>query len=128
MKASGIKVCVLFIKYIPIISAMILMLYVSSLIHGRHTENKSMIIENTVTMSIVPTVGTLIISKNLGFCKLHRCFIVYTYAVTTCIVYEGAIGFGVWLTPMRYLMLTIGILLFICLGFHIKKHKIKIFK
>lgn len=128
MKASGIKACVVFIKYIPVISAMILTLYVSSLIYSKNTTAKSAVIENTVTMSTVPTVGTLIISKNLGFCKLHRCFVVYSYAVTTCIVYEGAIGFGALLTPMRYIMLIIGILLFICLGFHIKKHKIKFFK
>lgn len=127
MKTSELKTCVLFLKYVPIISAFIMLLYVSSLVFDKVDNSDRNIVTKTFTMSTTPTVGTMILSKSLGFCSLHRCLIGYTYGVTFCIAHQAITGFGALLIPMRIFMLVIGIILFLWLGIHIYTHKINIF-
>lgn len=48
-------------------------------------------------------------SKRIGLCSLHRQGLLYGYSVFFCCSFERAIGFGVMLTPMRWLMFVLGI-------------------
>lgn len=63
----------------------------------------------------------------MGFCSLHRYFIAYTSIVSYCIKFQDSIGFGNFLTPMRWIMLIVEIILFIILIRHIFVRKIKLF-
>lgn len=125
MKASGLKACVLFIKYIPILSALVMFLYVSTLLFSKTNQARKTVVESVFTLPAIPTAGTLIISKNLGFCNLHRYFVGYTYGVTACISHQSNVGFGSILVPMRTFMFVTGILLFTSLIIHILKHRIR---
>ena len=69
----------------------------------------------------------IILSKQLGFCSLHRHFIAYTSIVSYCIKFQNSISFGNFLIPMRWVMLIVGIILFIILIRHIFVRKIKLF-
>lgn len=126
MKTTGLKTCVLFIKYVPIVSALVMLLYVSSLVFDKATPTNKVIVERVFTLPAVPTVGTMVLSKGLGFCNLHRYFIGYTYGVTSCMAKQAAGGFGEFLVPMRLLMLLIGIALFVWLAIHSRKHKFRV--
>ena len=62
----------------------------------------------------------LLFSYALGFCRLHRCFILYNWMMLFCIHFERTVGFQSWLQPMHYIMLAIGIILLIQL--YVNKH------
>lgn len=126
MKTAGLKACVLFIKYVPIITALVMLLYVSALVFDKATPANRAVVERVFTVPAVPAVGTMILSKGLGFCGLHRCFIGYSYGVTSCMAHQAAEGFGALLMPMRWLMLVLGVALFVWLGIYSHKHKFRI--
>lgn len=50
-------------------------------------------------------------SKALGFCLIHRLFIIYSHLIVGCVIYEKYTGFGVLLTPTRVLSIIMGIIL-----------------
>ena len=52
-----------------------------------------------------------IFSYALGYCPLHRCFILYNWLMLICIHFERTVGFDNLLQPMHYIMLILGILL-----------------
>lgn len=126
MKATRLKACILFIKYVPIVTALVMLLYVSSLVFGKATDANKIVVERVFTVPVVPTVGTMILSKGLGFCGLRRCFIGYSYGVTTCMAHQAVEGFGALLMPMRWLMLVLGVALFVWLGIYSRKHRFRI--
>lgn len=126
MKPIGLRVCILFVKYMPIISALAMLLYVAALVTNKATKANKVFVEKTFVLPTVPTVGTIMMSKSLGFCKLHRCFIGYTYCVTNCMARQANIGFGEMLVPMRFIMLIIGIALFVWLFVYMRKHKLRL--
>lgn len=53
----------------------------------------------------------ILFSYALGFCTLHRAFILYNWLMLFCIHFERNIGFDNLLQPMHYIMLAIGIYL-----------------
>lgn len=126
MKTTGLKACVLFIKYVPIVTALVMLLYVSALVFDKATPTNKVVVERVFTVPVVPTIGTMILSKGLGFCNLHRYFIGYSYGVTSCMAHQAAEGFGALLMPMRLLMLVLGVTLFIWLAIHSRKHKFRV--
>lgn len=128
MKTTGLKSCILFVKYMPIVSALAMLIYVTALITNKATKNGKVFVEKTFVLPTMPTIGMMILSKNLGFCKLHRCFIGYTYGVTNCMARQANLGFGGMLVPMRFIMLVIGLALFVWLFVHIHKRKWRILK
>lgn len=75
----------------------------------------------TFSLPIIPAVTAMIWSKTFGFCSIHRHFIAYICAITYCIKYEQAIGFGSLLLFSRWFMFVIGALLFIWLGVRFKQ-------
>lgn len=81
----------------------------------------------TETIVILLAVVLMVLfSFALGFCNLHRCFIIYNWMMLFCIHYERTVGFADFLQPMHYIMLGIGICLLIQLHINkIKKKKCK---
>lgn len=128
MKSAGFRACVLFVKYMPIVSALAVLLYVSALVANKATKANKIFVEKTFVLPTVPTVGTIIISKSLGFCKLHRYFIGYTYGVTNCMARQANTGFGEMLVPMRIVMLIIGVALFVWLFVYMHKHRLRVMR
>lgn len=51
----------------------------------------------------------------LVYCNLIRGMLVHNFAVKCCILYHENFGFGDFLTPLRFIMLLVGILLLILL-------------
>lgn len=128
MKTLGIKISIIVLKFLPVICAFAMLFHVSLLISKRLDENR--VIETTewtISLPAAPAVTALILSKQLGFCSLHRHFIAYTSIVSYCIKFQSSIGFGNFLMPMRWIMLMVGVFLFIILIRHIAIHKVKLF-
>lgn len=65
--------------------------------------------EAIVIMAAV--VLMLLFSFALGFCRLHRAFILYNWLMLFCIHFERVVGFRSLLHPMHYLMAATGLTL-----------------
>ena len=111
MKIFQYKVSVLFLKYAPVIGAFIMFLHVFLLI----TNKNKLIADWTFSLPIIPAITAMIWSKTFGFCIMHRLFIVYICAISYCIKFEQAIGFGSLLLFSRWFLFIIGAILFIWL-------------
>ena len=117
MKIFQYKVSVLFLKYAPVIGAFIMFLHVFLLI----TNKNKLIADWTFSLPIIPAITAMIWSKTFGFCIMHRLFIVYICAISYCIKFEQAIGFGSLLLFSRWFMFIIGAILFIWLFVRFKQ-------
>ena len=117
MKTCQYKVSVLFLKYAPVIGAFIMFLHVFFLI----TNNYMLIADWTFSLPIIPTITAMVWSKTFGFCIMHRLFIAYICAISYCIKFEQAIGFGSLLLFSRWFMFIIGAILFIWLFVRFKQ-------
>lgn len=105
-----------------------MLFHVSLLITRRLDENKVIeATEWTISLPVASALTAIILSKQLGFCSLHRHFIAYTSIVSYYIKFQNSIGFGNFLIPMRWVILIVGIILFIILIRHIFVRKIKLF-
>ena len=62
--------------------------------------------------SLLGAVSWFITSFAFGFCWIHRAFISYGVLVSLCIDFQRCFGFGSLLTPMRTLMVCLGVSLF----------------
>lgn len=127
MKTLGVKLSVVLLKYMPFIGAFIMLSHVCNLVS--HVESMKIVVADwTFSLPAVPAATACVLSKQLGFCRLHRHFIVYTSAVSYCIKFQDDIGFGFLLTSMRWFIIAVGICLFIWLMIYAKKKNIKIIK
>lgn len=117
MKIFQYKVSVLFLKYAPVIGAFIMFLHVFLLI----TNSAMLLADWTFSLPIIPAVTAMIWSKAFGFCIMHRLFIAYICAISYCIKFEQAIGFGSLLLFSRWFMFIIGVILFIWLCIRFKQ-------
>lgn len=54
-----------------------------------------------------------ILSRALGFCRLHRIFIIYNFTMLACIHFQREVGFRDFLHPAHAIMIAIGIFLII---------------
>lgn len=124
MRTLEYKLSVLFLKYAPVIGALIMFLHVFLLI----TNSAMLIADWTFSLPIIPTIVAIIWSKTFGFCSIHRHFIGYICAVTYCIKFQSAVGFGVYLLLSRWIMFIIGLILFIWFAIRIKEFNYKCFK
>ena len=128
MRTLGIKISVIVLKILPVICAFAMLFHVSLLVTRRFDENRIIeATECTISLPVEPALTAIILSKQLGFCSLHRHFIAYTSIVSYCIKFQNSIGFGNFLIPMRWVMLIVGIILFIILIRHMFVRKIKLF-
>lgn len=96
---------VLGIKFIPVISVMLLTLHVGLLLCGWHEVI-------TVGLSAVLLVTLLILlSIRFNFCMLHKALIAYMAVMTLCICIQRMDGFGQALTIFRTIMFMLGLIL-----------------
>lgn len=102
------RVCIVALKYAPVVSAGVMLLHVLRLALGCSAG----IAEWACGTAVVPSIVMLLTSHAFHFCRLHKAFIVYTMLVDGCCNVERAIGFGCLLTPMRVLMILAGVALF----------------
>lgn len=127
MKTLGIKLSVLLLKYMPFIGALIMLGHVFALITDNYDKD-IVVAEWTFSLPVVPAATAVVLSKQLGFCSLHRHFIIYISAVSYCIKFQDDIGFGMMLMSMRWIALVFGFILFVWLIIYARKHNIKIIK
>ena len=98
------KICVFILKYAPVVSTACLSLHVALLLFGFDP-----VLECMVGTTLLPSVVLFSASHAFHFCLLHKMLIVYSFVVDSCCSYERMIGFGNLLTPLRLLMLYIGL-------------------
>ena len=103
------KWLILLIKYIPIIGGLFMMIHCLLLLLGQDLASAHFIFG----FSIIGAVILYGASCVLGFCRVHKAFIIYDFCVELCINIEQYYGFGKILIFIRILMLLVGIYLFI---------------
>lgn len=109
MNPSKDKLCIIALKYVPIIGTILMTLHVAALLLGY----KLFIFELSV-LTIV-TLMVILWSKVFKFCLIHRLSSLYTIAVLWCCYIERYIGFGKYLQILRVIFLYLGIILLILL-------------
>lgn len=114
------RLCVILLKYIPIICALLMFLHIITLMLGF-----KLIISEVVVLSLVTTM-VLIWSHTFKFCITHKLLSLYTLIVLWCCYYQRTIGFGDYLMLFRIICLFIGILLIIKLGIKYAKNNKRI--
>ena len=98
------KICVCVLKYAPVVSTACLTLHIALLLFGFRP-----VLECVVGLTPLPSVVLFSASHAFRFCLLHKMLIGYSFAVDLCCSYERVVGFGNTLTPLRLLMLYIGV-------------------
>lgn len=109
MNHSKDKLCIIALKYVPIMGTILMTLHVAALLLGY----KLFIFELSV-LTIV-TLMVMLWSKVFKFCLIHRLSSLYTITVLWCCYIERYIGFGKHLQILRVIFLYIGIILLILL-------------
>lgn len=104
-KSSKEKVCILLLKYVPIISAMAMLLHVGLLLLGI----KVCIAQLTVLTLV--TVMVIYWSCTLKFCLIHICSSLYTILILWCCYIQAYIGFGIYLPVVRFAAFCLGVIL-----------------
>ena len=73
MRTLGIKISVIVLKFLPVICAFAMLFHASLLITRRLDENRVIeATECTISLPVAPALTAIILSKQLGFCSLHR--------------------------------------------------------
>lgn len=105
------RLCLILLKYVPIICAFLMLLHIVTLIIG-----VTLCIAELMVITIV-TIMVLTWSYLFKFCLTHRLASLYTIIVLWCCYYQRFIGFGEYLEFLRIAFLYFGILLFILITF-----------
>lgn len=106
MKKDKYQIAIKLGKYLPIIVAFIMLIHVIMLCLGADER----VGENMLVLLFA--VMLYCYDRALNFCLLHRLLGVYGVAIDWCINFQRHVGFGSMLVPMRYVMLSVGIILF----------------
>lgn len=114
LQKNNYKLILILLKYFPIVGALLLWIRVF-LIAFFNIQNP--IFELFVGTSILGGVILILANIVLEFCLMHKLFIYYDIFIGFCIDYQTIIGWGSWRTPMQYIVLILGILLFLYLIF-----------
>lgn len=93
---------------VPPIGALIMLLHCCVLLSG----GKLWMTEWVFYCSLLGALAWFSLSFAMGFCWVHRAFISYGMLISACIDFQRCFGFGVLLTPMRTLMVCLGVSLF----------------
>lgn len=118
-KSQYKKLCLLFVKYSPILQTILLWIYIILCLLGL----RSRWVELTLSCSLLSFIRLISASVALDFCVLHRAFIVYNFITYLLIIIYGIYGNLLFLVFMRYIMLFIGFFLFIILYIKIHNNK-----
>lgn len=108
-EASKEKLCVVMLKYIPVVCAVAMFLHVVLLLCG---------IKVCVSQLTVLTLVTLMViywSCTLKFCLMHICSSLYTIMILWCCYIEAYIGFGEYLDIARLMSFSLGMVLLMCI-------------
>lgn len=106
------KLCVAFLKYVPILCASVMLTHVFLLLLG---------IQLCATALMVITIVSIMViywSCVFKFCFIHICASLYTIIVLWCCYIQEYIGFGRYLNKARIVVFCMGV--FLMLGFVIK--------
>lgn len=115
------KLCLFAIKYIPVFSALIMLIsYISGLCGIQFTLGPFF-----CSLSFAPAILLLLISDIFNFCWIHKSFTIYTILASTGISIERFIGFGAMYDYVGLFMIISGLILFAILAFRIKKYHYK---
>lgn len=104
-KSKNERVCIILLKYVPIISAMMMLLHVILLLCG---------IKVCISQLTVLTLVTIMViywSYTLKFCIVHFCSSLYTILILWCCYIQAFIGFGNYLFLARFITLILGLML-----------------
>ncbi len=104
-KSSKEKLCIILLKYIPVICAIVMFLHVVLLLLG---------IKLCVAPLTVLTLVTIMViywSFTLKFCLVHICSSLYTIFILWCCYIQAYIGFGEYLSAIRSIALFLGVTL-----------------
>lgn len=113
---NGEKLCIILLKYIPVICAFIMMIHVLGLIWG-----SALFISELIVLTLVSFM-IMFWSYVFKFCLIHRFASLYTITVLWCCYIQRYIGFGILLEPLRLVFFYLGVILFILIGFKYAKN------
>lgn len=102
-KASRLAVGV-----VPVVGALVMLIHCTLLSFGV----RCYLSEWVFDCSVFGYVAWVIVSFAYGFCWLHRAFCTYGVAVSFCIDFQRAVGFGHYLPAMHVAMVAAGVALF----------------
>ena len=114
------KWAIIAFKYCPVITAGVMLIHMIFIMFGVTLG----IAESFCGLSLFPLIVAYCLSKGLGFCKMHRMFIDYTAKIFICMQWHQWIGFGQLLLYVQWLMLLLGIGIFIYFGIHFNEFKV----
>lgn len=98
---------------IPAIDGLVSMIYCHvAIVNGDITPATASLIGILTGTSLTSLLYGIPSSKLLGYCWIHRALIWYSFALTVGVHIQHYWTFGVFLLPMRVLMLVIGVFLF----------------
>lgn len=115
------KLGILAIKYIPIACAFLTWLNLFISIFDYRLD----IVEALCGITVFPAVVLLLMAEIFKFCWIHKAFTIYAIISDTLINMERFIGLGIFNTPLKSLMLSVGIILFLMLFVRIREYHYK---
>lgn len=101
------KICLILLKYIPIICAILMFLHIITLLLGYILFLSEVMVLTLVTLMII------FWSITFKFCLLHNLASLYTLCILWCCYIQRFIGFGEYLNIYRIFFLIIGFILFV---------------
>lgn len=109
MNSASKGLFVQYFKWISPICTLILAIHVGFLLVGITLPFTECLVDSSLLGGLL-----MVISSTLfDMCRLHKAGVWYTIATTACIEFQRWVGFGVMLTPMRWIMFIIGVILII---------------
>lgn len=93
---------------VPPVGSLVMLLHCCLLLSGYRFKMTEWIFD----CSLLGAMAWFSLSFAMGFCWVHRAFITYGVLISFCIDFQRCFGFGVLLTPMRTLMVCLGVSLF----------------
>lgn len=96
-------------RYYPPICALAMLHHVIALIFGYDTALHEFLVDGC----LIACVMQWLLSVYFHFCNWHRACIIYNYIVSVCIDYQREFDMGQLRYPMRYIVITIGLIILI---------------
>ena len=115
------KLCLLTIKYVPIIMFLIMWIHTGFLLMGIN----GVIADRVAGCAIIPSILIFSMSHVFKFCYIHRALTIYSLITDLCINFERYFGFGCMRDSIRIIMFSIGLILFLLLLFKFKQYQSK---
>lgn len=115
------KIGLLSVKYLPVIMFLIMWVHVGLALF----DINGVIADTVVGCAIIPSLLILSISRMLNFCWLHKSLTLYSLCIDLCINWQRYVGFFYFTTILRFIMFTVGLILFILLIYNFRNYRKK---